>query len=91
MATRCDSYGCARIVCHDHGNRCYRTDAYDDRYSRSGYDRYRDSDRDYRYRYGRYHHDDAYSRYDRDGASWRYDCNHDGDRCTVRREPEGEW
>jgi len=68
VATRCDAYGCARIVCHDNGNRCYRTDDYGRRY---GYgDRYRDYDRDYRddyrrddrsgERYGRYGRDDRY-------------------------------
>lgn len=85
VASRCDRDGCARIVCHDNGNRCYRQD--EDRYGyRDDRDDYNSYDRDGYDRavYEGYERDD-YDRY-RGGSGWRYDCDRDADNCQVQRE-----
>jgi hypothetical protein len=74
IATRCDSYGCARIVCNHTGDRCHRVDGYGDR-DRYGEDGYRSGHRWYG---SRYSHDESY-------GAWHYDCDRDADSCYVRR------
>jgi len=84
VATRCDYYGCAKIVCHREGDHCYRADR-DQWYGR-------EDDYDHRSRW----YGENYDRdrdYDRERAGWRYRCDYDGDHCDVRRERyrEGGW
>jgi hypothetical protein len=64
-ASRCDSYGCYRVRCHDDGFGCTRVSSY---YS-SDYMVPREYDRDYDM-------DDPYYH-----ATARYLCNSDGDYC----------
>ncbi|MDR3526432.1 MAG: hypothetical protein P4L57_04065 [Rhizomicrobium sp.] len=77
VATRCDVYGCAKIVCYRDGDRCFRVDRERYGYQPEWHSRYRDEDHDSRW-YGA----QRYS--DRDG--WRYHCDYDGDHCEVSRD-----
>lgn len=86
VATRCDWRGCSHIVCNYTGDRCHRFFGPRRYFDRARYGRL---DRDFRYGPADYDRETFYGEGgygDReDFERWHYDCDHDADRCYVRR------
>ena len=84
VATRCDSYGCAKIVCYRDGDHCYRVERDRNDYQPEWHSRYREE-----YHDTRWYDAQRYSDRDRDG--WRYRCDHDVEHCDVSRDRDDRW